>query len=88
MFRTNLKDQPLEYLEALLESIKAEISYRKAVEPRRLSRCSACGHTGHNVMTCGSQRYPQDGQLHPFPTRRSKKKCGCGRSNCPNPKED
>lgn len=78
-YKTKLCDQPTEYLEHLIENIEAELAYRKAyAKPipahRELSRCSCCGHTGHNVMTCGGRGFPYLG-----------KPCDCGRSDCPTP---
>jgi len=76
-----LSNQSSEYLERLARDIKAELAYRKALEGgvpivRMTPRCSVCGHTGHNIMTCGDHGLPRKGEP-----------CDCGRSDCPNPSE-
>lgn len=72
--KPNLRDQPTEYLEELFEAIGTELAFRRSIEPRKLPRCTVCGHTGHNVMTCGGRGLPHKGES-----------CDCGRSDCPQP---
>jgi hypothetical protein len=77
-YTVNLRDQPVDYLERLLDDIVAEVKFREAKgrKPsfRDVPRCTGCGHTDHNIMTCGGRGFPRKGNP-----------CDCGRSDCPNP---